>query len=290
MNNEIGGLAQGLNQAIQQYLGTSIQVAQDNRKQQQAWEQKLSFDKIDQENQLVRESALAAYKKTLEGQIDPDTAAQAHPKAADIVRAFEKQNGRLPSVDEADKLFKRLEMDEQKELNRESRINTTILNYTERLEKNPILLKFREQGIAFDTLTELTDLAKSGNTVASASIGTKMAKAMGEVGVLTENDVKRYVQSKQLSRAAGDKLMSWAKGRPTDATLDEIQQINGAFQDIFGKKISPIYDTYINRLSENMGISKEEAAKRLDVPYSGNVKGKGGKVKPTESDPLGLGI
>ena len=43
--------------------------------------------------------------------------------------------------------------------------------------------------------TILIDLVKSGNTVAFSALGTKTAKAMGEVGVLTESDIARYVRS-----------------------------------------------------------------------------------------------
>lgn len=298
MDPAIGGLAQGLNSAIQQYMGVNVQQMKDQYTNQQAFEQKKSlmdyeqgqkkeFEGFQNQQELMRQSALESYKLAIAGQVDGDTAAEMHPKAFGLVKNFKIANSRWPTVDEADKLFKPLQQDEQKKLNRDNKINTAILQYTEKLEKNPILLKMKQSAVDLDSVGQITEIARGGNTVAASALGVKMARAMGEVGVLTESDITRYVTSGQLGRKAGDKLSLWLKGKPTDTTLDEINSIGQVLKDSYARKTQPIYDTYINRLSENMDISKEEAATRLDVPYAGGVKGKAGK---SETDPLGLGI
>ena len=164
--------------------------------------------------------------------------------------------------------------------NREDRINREILNYSNAMERNPILKGLREQGLGLSQVDQLVDLTKKGNTVSSAALGTKMARGMSEVGVLTESDVTRYIQSGQLTRKAGDILSRWMLGKPTDATIDEIAQISEVLKSNFGKNVQSIHNNYVNRLSRNYGLKTEDAAYRLDVPYM-EVKNEVKRTDPT---------
>lgn len=161
----------------------------------------------------------------------------------------------------------------ERESRREERINKDILAYSESLEKNPVVKDLKKQQIGLDQVDELVGSVMNGNTVAASALGTKMARAMGEVGVLTETDISRYVQSGRLDRKAADTLSRWTRGRPTEATVNEIAQIADVLRDSFGAKIQPIYNTYADRLSVNYGLTPEEAARRLVIPYrkSGNL-------------------
>lgn len=160
------------------------------------------------------------------------------------------------------------------------RIDKNILQYSEALEKNPVVKGMRTQEVSLGQMDNLINLAANGNTVASSAMGTKMARAMGEVGVLTESDIKRYVQSGQLARGAGDKLSLMAQGRPTETTMEEISQIASVLKDSYATKVQPVYDTYVNRLSRNLDITPEDAAFRLDVPYSGSKQTKLKTIEP----------
>lgn len=156
-----------------------------------------------------------------------------------------------------------------------------VLTYSEKYESNPTIKSLKSQGIALGQVDQMIQLSRDGNTVSASAMGTKMARAMGEVGVLTESDIKRYVQSGKLAQGAGDKLSKWISGKPTDATMDEIQQISNTLRDSFDSKIQPITNTYVDRLSRNYHISTDEAAFRLGVEYkpvgkSGDSGDKGG--------------
>lgn len=65
-----------------------------------------------------------------------------------------------------------------------------------------------------DQLKEFADIettlkgAASGNEASVAALGTKMARAMGEVGVLTDSDVTRYLGQ----RSWGRQFQNWIKG------------------------------------------------------------------------------
>jgi len=90
-----------------------------------------------------------------------------------------------------------------------------------------------------------------------------MAKTMGEVGMLSESDVTRYVQAKALDRSAADKLNKWIKGVPTTATLNDIQQIGKVMRQKFTEQIQPIIASYAQQMSTGLGITEEEAINYL---------------------------
>ena len=138
-----------------------------------------------------------------------------------------------------------------------------VLQHMRSMRSDPEIKSLYQMKINSGTVDELINKIKEGNTVASAALGMKMAKAMGEVGVLTDADVIRYVQSGRLDRKTADQLSRMMQGKPTDATLAEISQISNVLRDTFDSRVQPVYDTYIDSLSENLNISREDAFKRL---------------------------
>lgn len=88
----------------------------------------------------------------------------------------------------------------------------TALNF---LDRNSVYKKVREQEAAFDNVDRLLDQVKTGNSSALPALGTQMARAMGEVGVLTDADVTRYLQRSDW----GGKVIDWMK-KGMEGTLD----------------------------------------------------------------------
>lgn len=164
------------------------------------------------------------------------------------------------------------------------RRSDSIIRYSEAMERNPFIKELKKQDLGLAQVNELGGLIKGGNTVASKALGMKMARGMGEVGVMTDSDVTRYVQSGRLDRRSADTLSSWMQGKPTDATLQEIGQISDVLRDSYSTKVQSVHDTYVERLSRNYKIPPEEAAYLLAVDYS---KAKGSK---TENAGAGSGV
>ncbi len=136
-------------------------------------------------------------------------------------------------------------------------------------QRDPIIKQLRSQEIGLTQMNALLDLVSEGNTVAAAGMGTKMAKAMGEVGMLTESDIKRYTMSGQLPRKAADTLFKWSKGIPTEATLDEIKQIAKALGNTFQNKIQPRYDKLIKSYATIEKMPPRELALAMGLNYGG---------------------
>lgn len=131
------------------------------------------------------------------------------------------------------------ELADEKEKNRQLRIDKTVLDWKVKMRNDPEIKTLYSQKIGLGQIDDITKIAQGGNTVAATALGVKMARGMGEVGVLTDGDVTRYVQSGRLDRKAGDILSRWLQGRPTTATMAELSQISNVLQDNFIQKVQP---------------------------------------------------
>lgn len=156
---------------------------------------------------------------------------------------------------------------EARDQRRQDQMAKAVTEYGKQIETNPIIKNLQLQNIGLHNVEEMGHLIAQGNTVASAAMGMKMARAMGEVGVITEQDVKRYVQSRKLTQAAADKLSGWLNGVPSNATLGEINEITQALKDSYDSKIQPIYNRYIDRFARAYKLTPEDAAYQLAFPY-----------------------
>lgn len=162
------------------------------------------------------------------------------------------------------------EREESRGLRQDIKFRDEVAKYSDRIVKDPIIKKMQEQGISLDSVADLSKFSKSGNTVAGNALGAKMARAMGEVGVLTETDVKRYTSSGRLDRRSADTLSKWMSGKPTDATLKEINQIADIMRENYSGKIQTRTDRYIKEFAKTHGMEPKEAADWLQHPFSGD--------------------
>ena len=190
-------------------------------------------------------------------------------------------------VTSADEQHARREGLEQERTTREDeRKRNRYRNYFLDLEqRDPVIKEIRKQDLSLSSVDALGELVKEGNTVAFSGLGTKMARGMGEVGVLTEQDIKRYVTSGRLDRKAADTLSKWTKGVPSQATQAEMGQIVKAMRENFSEKIQPRYDQFIETYANIEKTSPEQFAAELSIPYSG----KGRRSPPPSAVPQGGG-
>ena len=191
-----------------------------------------------------------------------DAAGDATGKSAQI--AMQRLNAAEANEDR--RLMRQVAADSKNEKN-ENRWQFETLNWAGKMNKDPLLLRLQEQDLAFDQVNSLLDEAASGNTVAFSATGPKMAKALGEVGVLTETDVKRYTKSAALARSAVDKWELWRQGMPSKLTMDEIKAVAQALRDKVPSKIIAKQSTYVNQLAAAAEMPLQKAAKKLDVNW-----------------------
>jgi hypothetical protein len=161
---------------------------------------------------------------------------------------------------------RKVDSDAEKEEKFNFKVDKAALDYTKEMRMG--LKELNKEILALDQANELAKLVQSGNTTAFSGLGVKMARAMGEVGVLTKEDVKNYVTSGKLTQGMADTLNKWINGSATEATMSEIGQIADVLTDSLHNKESRVKNSYVRKLAANFkryGMTPEEAALRLDV-------------------------
>lgn len=167
---------------------------------------------------------------------------------------------------------------DEKDRKREDQMSKAVTDYAQKIESHPIIKKLQDQALGLHSVEDMLDLVGKGNTVASSAMGMKMARAMGEVGVITEQDVHRYVESKKLTQKAADKVLGWSRGTPSNATQAEIKEIANYLNDRYQSDAQPIYNRYIERFARAYKMSPDDAAYQLNFPY---------KAHPEQSSSMG---
>ncbi len=150
-----------------------------------------------------------------------------------------------------------------------------IKSYQDSFNRDPAIKTYKDQGMSLAAVNGIIEAARQGNQVSASALGVKMAKTMGEVGMLSESDVTRYIQAKSLDRSAADVLTKWIKGVPTEATLNDIQQIANVMRTRFTEQIQPVIDSYAQQMATGIGITEEEAINYL---ASEKLVGKSSKI------------
>lgn len=106
-------------------------------------------------------------------------------------------------------------------------------------DSNRTLEKLNDRLNEFKEIDSFVDLAVK-NPTAAAGLGTKVARAMGEVGAMTENDVTRYVQNKALPAQVAQNLLSMSKGTILPETAAYLKESMAALADMYQNRANII--------------------------------------------------
>ena len=192
-----------------------------------------------------------------------DAAGDATGKAADLALK------RLSSGEMSEsKILARALASDKAESKRDEFLARENRQWAKQLNDDWKIKALETQEMGLDAVSGLLEMAQEGNTLAFSSAGPKMAKALGEVGVLTERDVTRYTTSAEVARKLSDTWKKWMQGTPSEATMEEIQAIVKGLNAKMPEKIYPRYKKYVNQFAEATGIPHAEAARRLNVNWN----------------------
>ena len=137
---------------------------------------------------------------------------------------------------------------------------STIRQYQK--DYNTAVKSVEEQISNLGGIDSLATLSEQ-NPMAAAQLGVKVAKAMGEVGALSESDVKRYVQNPALADKIAAEVVKLQKGTllPKNAKYlrESLQTIAAVAQD----RSRFLKDKFVKQVSRNMDTTPEEAAYKL---------------------------
>ena len=187
------------------------------------------------------------------------------------------QRQRLKQQDEISRLNRlaRTDKEAQRKLEalekRQLKADDKIYKVTKDFEGNKLKKALDDQGMSFDQANSLMQQVEGGNEIALGSLGTKMARAMGEVGVLTDADVKRYIEAQSYVRKGRDWFARRAQGKLYDKTVKDLKGLIGKMQSGFRVKEKDVYNRYIKRAYHNYGkqsgIGLDEIHTRFGMSY-----------------------
>lgn len=110
--------------------------------------------------------------------------------------------------------------------------------------------------------------AKFNGGQSLAMLGPSIAKGIaGEVGVLTEQDVTRYVQSPALAQKLKDTISKARDGKLTDESYENIMRLVDIMEAKSKDSRANAYDRAATQLSRNAGIEKDKALSYLNPDY-----------------------
>lgn len=171
---------------------------------------------------------------------------------------------------------------ERKQRDQDRRFSNDIYKVRKDFLADPVVKELRKQDVSFDQAESLLQAMDNDNKVAVGALGTKMARAMGEVGVLTDADVIRYIQRMDVSGRAQDYFSRNFKGKVSDMTQKDLEDITNIMRMGATKRIGRLREDYVDAAYENFGkqydMSRDEVSKRLGATSSKKPK----DVKPKE--------
>jgi hypothetical protein len=115
-----------------------------------------------------------------------------------------------------------------------------------------------------DQIEAKLKLIKNGNSIATGQIGANLARFLGEVGVLTENDINRY----QTSPKYADKIASWiskgGEGSLPDGAIKELQEGLKVAKAIYKRQHDDLLNSYKTSLKTTTKLNDA-----VDSAFSG---------------------
>lgn len=199
--------------------------------------------------------------------------------------ARQLQDARLAA--EASMKDKELEAAKSKP-NREDEINkrfniSTIRQYQK--DFNSSIKAVDEQLNSLGGLAEFTKIAET-NPMAAAQLGVKVAKAMGEVGALSESDVNRYVQNPAVADKVAGEVLKLSKGTLLPKNAKYLKESLQAISAIAADREAFLKGKFVKQVARNLSIDEKEAAYKLGLEGSEAPAAKPVKIQGTEIEAM----
>lgn len=161
----------------------------------------------------------------------------------------------------------RMFREKEGEKERTRKINKDIQGLVSQYKNDKVVSELRKQDISFEQAEGLMSAMDNNNAMAYGPLGTKMARAMGEVGVLTDADVIRYISTEKVSDRARNWFSAKLQGKPSDLSQKDLKDIVNIMRMGATKRINNIKEEYFNRAykayGEPAGYSMDDVRKQF---------------------------
>lgn len=167
----------------------------------------------------------------------------------------------------------------ERELDQRQRIKDRdfLAGQQARADRHPLVKDADKQIAGINNVRAIVSDAYNKGGQSLAAVGAKLAKALGEVGVLTDEDVTRYKRNPKWTAAMVGAARSAISGKLTYEDARNIMRL----MDIIEEEAVSARDVGYNRVAGQYsvaeGIDEEEAKKRLNPNNYGQAPKKPGK-------------
>lgn len=303
MSQDINAMMTGFADSLNKYMGLS--VANGLERQKEVRKNALELEKgkelkiFEGQVDLAKTTATKLYEQTIAGKVDPETAASISPDGAKWVEGFHKANSRFPTVDEFDKGFGHSVKSDENKLRRQdqndARMNRFVMSHTDKLAaaKIPELLTtYNELASVMKTKKDvagigmadglvpnflLSDEGKANRTNLQQIANTILQQRSG--AAVSDQEYKRF-----LTEMRGGKM-------PDEGTLRKhIGKMGKDIHNFISLREAGIPKEALELYKSHPGAITSDQVDMFDGNTKGVAANKKGSGKPTQDDPLGLGI
>lgn len=189
--------------------------------------------------------------------------AQAIPGLQTYANARLRQEMNLDRINQQNAMLnQRQDEESRRKLQQEVNFSSNFLKQDPRYKK-----AIEQKGTYREVENLINEVGKEQNQAALAALGTKLARAMGEVGVLTDADVVRYLGSRSWGRKINEWVKGGMKGTLPDDSIQELRKNLDFFKKETTANIDDIYDNAEKRLYDvYKGEMPMERVKQLVGP------------------------
>ena len=252
--------------------GTGIQLPVNSLQQLE----KRRMDIINAKTEREKDLALIAYRnETLELQKDNMKIRQQEVRERAQERQLNREQRDIAEQRRERALKERIGEDDQKQIERYMK----AAEGTHAFKTSETLIN------KASTVKELLDDAKVYGGQSLSMLGPVIATGIaGEVGVLTDKDVTRYVKNPALIDGAMDALAKAKASKITQTSYDNLMRLVDIMEAKARDVRTAVYKRKAEQLSKNSNLSVEDALQKLDPDYMpGEEKKASAQLKrPTE--------
>lgn len=273
--DKLGAAIAGVKPSSEDYVKRGLEQADQKVADAQALMKQEADDPNSAVSQGMRDTFKQLYGYEIKGSATANELAKVSPemekylgRLADV--EAKKENAKMYAQQRADMFnLRRMDTQDARKLKEEQDDEKQIERYTKKAEGLEPYKKASSVLSSLATVRELIQDARTKGGQSLAMLGPQIAKGLaGEVGVLTEQDVTRYISSPDLANKLNDTRLKLTKGQLSGHSADNLLRL----ADIMEKKArdmqAKVYDNNAQQLARNSHLSLDQAKFKLNPNYT----------------------
>jgi hypothetical protein len=173
---------------------------------------------------------------------------------------------------------KNIELAQNKEILKQdksqSKARDTAFKFQKAAQSDPTFKAARSSLDEKDTLNNLLEDAYRNGGQSVQALGTRMAKFMGEKGMLSEADTKKYISNPSLLGKLSSETYLKGQGKINQNDFNNIKRLLGEIGKAQEANVKRVYKYHAKNFSKIENITPEQAENLINPDYEQNIETK----------------